>query len=170
VDLRRPAPFRLRRIGHRRQHFVLDVHLLRRVPGLGQAIGDDHGDRIADVTDLFAGERRMRRHLHRRAVLGMDHPAADEVADLVGGEIRAGEHRNARPLLHRRGIHLDDLGVRMRRANEPGMALPRATEVVGIVPPAGDEPNVFLAAHRRADPGRAHGVPPSALRFKRMHR
>ena len=41
---------------------------------------------------LSGCQRRMRRHLHRRAVFGMDHPAANQIADFVAGQFGAGEH------------------------------------------------------------------------------
>ena len=70
---------------------------------------------VADIADDVVGERRMGAHLHRRAVLGMDHPAADQIADLVLGELRAGEH--ADDAGHRLGLgDVDrlDLGMGVR--------------------------------------------------------
>src|SRR5262245_10362775 len=93
----------------------------------------------------------------------MDHPAADEMADLVGSEIGAGEHVDAGAPAHRARVDALDFGVRVRRADEERMALARAVEVVGVMATSGDEPDVFLAAHRGADPGRAHGVLPAGL-------
>ena len=88
----------------------------------------------------------------------MDHPAADETADLVGGKLGAGEHReHAR---HRGGglvIDALDLGVRVRRTQETGVRLARAVDVGGVVALAGDETLILLAANRRTDAGRAHG-------------
>ena len=87
VDLRRALLLRRGGIGDRRQHRVIDFDLLGGVARLRQRLGDHDRDRIADMAGLAVGERRMRRHLHRRAVLGMDHPAADQIADLVGGKL-----------------------------------------------------------------------------------
>ncbi len=165
MDLRRACGLRLGRVDHGRQHFVIDLHLLGRVTALRNRLCDHHGNRIADTVDLAGCERRVRRHLHRRAVLGMDHPAANQVAYLVGGQIRADEHGNhARHFLRRAGIDAFDLGVGMRRAHEGGAGLARPHHVVGILSLARDEAEVFLSAHRRADPGRAlscaHWRPP----------
>ena len=91
VNLRRAL--RRGRIGHRRQDLVVDLDLLGGVLGLRQRLGDDHRDGIADMVCLALRDRRMRRHLHLRAVLGRDHPAANEIADLVRGNLGAGEHR-----------------------------------------------------------------------------
>ena len=156
VDLR--ARLRLGRIGHRRQRLVVDLDLLGGVLGLRQRLGEDDGDRIADMVRLAMGDRRMRRILHLRAVLGRDHPAANETADLVGGKLGAGEHReHARHRRRRLAVDAPDLGVGMRRAQEVGLALAGTVDVVGVVALAGDEALVLFAAHRRTDTGRAHG-------------
>jgi len=47
--------------------------------------------------------------------------------------------------------------VREGGANEHRMQDVLTTNVVGVLAPAGDETEVFLAAHRRADTGRVHG-------------
>ena len=91
VDLRRARALRLRRVNDRGQHTVLDLDLFRGVARLRERVRNHDRDRIADMAGLAVGERRMRRHLHRRAVLGMGRPAADEIADLVGRKLRAGE-------------------------------------------------------------------------------
>src|SRR5205823_13330699 len=44
-----------------------------------------------------------------------------------------------------------------------GLSGPR--DVVGILALAGDEPEIFLAADCRADPGRAHGVSSVGMRL-----
>ncbi len=158
VNLRRVFGLRLGRIDHGGEHLVVDFDFLGSVAALRHCLGDHHRDRVADAIDLAGRERRMRRHLHRRAVLGMDHPAADQIADLVGGEIGAGEHVNhARHFLGRSNVDALDLGVGMRRAHEHGAGLARPHHVIGVLSVAGDKSEVFLAAHRRADPGRAHG-------------
>ena len=166
MDQRRALRLRLRRIGDRGQHLVIDLDLLARVLRLRQRLGDHHRDGVADVIRLLVGDRRMRRHLHRRAVLRRDRPAADQIADLVGREIGAGQHRDdARHALRFRAVDLPDLRVRVRRADEIDVGLARTIDVVGVLALAGDEPVVFLAADCRADPGRAHGVSSSGNRL-----
>src|SRR5262249_18836280 len=98
-------------------------------------------------------------HLHRRAVLGMDHPTADQIPDLVGGKLCAGEH-GAYPR-HPGGFRRVDRiepRMRVRRAHEISVGLARPADVVGVVAFAGDETLILLAAHWGADPGRAHGL------------
>ena len=170
VNLRRALFLRRGGIGDRGQHRVIDLDLLGGVARLRQGLGDHHRDRIADMAGLAAGERRMRRHLHRRAVLGMDHPAADEIADLVGGKLGAGEHRqHARHAGGRLGVDRFDRGVGVRRADEIGKGLARPVDVVGVMALAGDEAVIFLAAHRGADPGCAHGGFPPAVPSRTWH-
>jgi len=118
-----------------RQHRVIDFDFLSRIARLRQRLGEHHRDRIADMAGLAIGERRMRRHFHRRAVLGMDHPAADQIADLVVGELDAGEHGKPRPASPR-PLSVDGFyrGMRVRRANEVGVSLTGPIDVVGSGP------------------------------------
>ena len=160
VDLRRAWRLRLAGIGHRRQHLVIDFDLFGGIARLRQRFGDHHRHRIADMAGLADGERRMRRHLHRRAVLGMDHPAADQIADLVGGQFGAGEHREHARHAGAAGVDRFDLGVRVRRAHEIGVGLAGPIDVVGVVALAGNEALILLAAHCGADTGRTHGFLP----------
>jgi hypothetical protein len=94
----------------------------------------------------------------------MDHPAADEAADLVGREILAGQDRDD-PGHGFRGRLGDaaDVGVRMRRADEIRAGLARTGQVVRVAAHAGDETLILLAAHPCPDPGRGHGSPSPVL-------
>ena len=159
VHLRRALGLGLGGVGDGRQHLVVDHDRLGGVLGLRQRLGDDDGDMVADIAHLALGQRRMRAGLHRRAVLGMDHPAADQPADLVVGEILAGEDvDHARACLRAAAMSIElDVGMGVRRAQEIGVGLAGAVDVVGVVALAGDEAKIFLAAHRRADSGRSHG-------------
>jgi hypothetical protein len=76
----------------------------------------------------------------------VDHPAADQPADLVGGEIVAGQHGQHAGLgQRRRRVDSLDRGVRVRRAHEIGVGLSRDIDVVGVAALAGDIANIFLA-------------------------
>jgi hypothetical protein len=156
VDLRRVRELRLGGIGHHRQHLKVDRDFFAGVARLRGGFGDRHGDRVAGEACFVAGDRGMRRHLHRRAVLGMDHPAADEIADLVGGKLRAGEHREL-PWHGAGGSGVDPLdpGMGMGRAQEMDSGLAGAVDVVGVSALAGEEAEVLLAPNCRADAGRA---------------
>ena len=58
VEPRRVFLDRRRRVGHRRQRLVVDDHLLGGVFGLGDCLGDDEGDRGADVADAVGRQHR----------------------------------------------------------------------------------------------------------------
>src|SRR5438105_12996038 len=74
----------------------------------------------------------------------MDHPAADQIADFVGGEILAGEHAgHPRRAQRRARINAADACMRMRRTHEHGIDLARPVDVGDISPVAGQKPNVF---------------------------
>jgi len=82
---------------------------------------------------------------------------AGRVVVLDGSELSASQHRkDARHLLCRCCVNLFNLRMRVRRANKQRPSLARTADVVGVLALAGDEAEVFLAAHRRADSGRCH--------------
>ncbi len=157
VDARRALLLRSGGVGDRRQHRVIDFDLLGGVARPRQRLADHDGDRVADMAGFAIGKNGMRRHFHRRAILGVDHPAADQIADLVAGELRAGEHReHAGHGGGGFGVDRFDRRVRMRRADEIGKSLARPVDVVGVMARAGDEAAIFLATHRCADTGSTH--------------
>ena len=146
------------------QHVVVDDDLLGRILGLRQRLGDDDGHVVADVAHLALRQRRVRAGLHGRAVLGMDHPAADQAADLVLGDVVAGEDGEAARRRQRcGGVDLLEGCMRVRRAHEIGPGLAGAVDVVGVLALAGDEALIFLALDGRADAGCGHGFPPERL-------
>ena len=131
---------------------ILDLERLAGVLGLPIAVGHDDGDRVADVTHLLQREERMRTRLHRRAVLGLDQPAADQPAQAVGLDVLAGEHgQHAGHALGRGLVDAGDPGMGMRAAHEVGIGLPVLVDIVRIAASAGDEALVFPAANRDAD-------------------
>ena len=159
VDLRRPIPG-LGRIDHRRQHLVVDLDLL------------------GGVARLRLASRRSRPRPRRR------HGSPCSAASAGCGAIFIGEP--SLEWIIQPQIRLPILSLAssapVSTATTPGMALaaavsmllilawacgertntarvsPGRVDVVGVLALAGDEADVFLAAHRRADSGRAHGV------------
>src|SRR5262249_20164476 len=126
-----------------------------------EGFADDDRDVVADVAYGVEREGRVRRRFHRRAVLRMDHPTANETAELVGGELFAGE--DAEHTGHARrlgGVDRLDAGGAVRAAHEIGVSLTGPREVVCVVAEPGDEALVFLAAHGGADTGLAHALAP----------
>ena len=88
---RRAGLDRLDRIGHRRQHLIVDVDGFRR--GLGQrARGrDNDGDTFAGEANNLMRQQAARRHRHRRAVRALEDRQGRDDADIVGDEIGAGK-------------------------------------------------------------------------------
>ena len=150
---------RPRRVHHRGQYAVIDGDRFGRVARLGERLRHDHRDMVADIADLALGQRRMGAGPHRRTVLVVDHPAADQPADLVRREIRAGEDADDAGHGGRRlGVDAAQLGMGIRGAQEIGIGLSRPVDVVCIAPAPGDEAMVFLAPNGRSDGCDGHAV------------
>ena len=137
---------------HRRQDVVVDDHRFGGVLRLLARLGDDEGDRIADMAHLALRQRRMRRLFHRQPVLAGDAPAAGEAADAGRFEVFAGEHReHARHRQRRRRIDRFDRRVRMRRAQEYAGHHVRALDVGDVIAAAGQESLILLAERPGTD-------------------
>ena len=161
----------LLQIDHGRQHAVVDVDLLGRVARLRIAVGDDDRDGVADIAHLALRQRGMGARLHRRTILGMDHPAADQAADLVGRDVMAGKDGDHAGRGGGFGeIDGVDRGVRVRRTQEIGVRLARTIDVIDVAALAGDETNVFRALDGSAEACRAHVFLPEPFRGPLMSR
>jgi hypothetical protein len=87
----------------------------------------------------------------------MDHPAANQAANLVFLDFLGSEHVNhARHLFSFCGVDRLDRGMGMGAAHEIGIGLVLEVDVVGVLALAGNEPLVFLAQHARANSGVGH--------------
>src|SRR5258708_11902653 len=105
----------------------------------------------------------MGRCLVRLAVLVLDHPAADQAADLGIDQILAGENLDhARHFLRRSDIDALDPGVRMRRTQEIRMRATHEFQIVDEVTIAREQTLVFRTQDPGADTGGGgHGaIPP----------
>ena len=141
-------------VHHRRQFLEIRLHGLGAVSGGVQRFANHHRVGFAHVVHALHGERRVRRLDHVRAVFGLHHPAARQVADAVRLEVRADEHGDHAIRGQRRaGVDAAQLGARVRRAREHRPGLPRGVEIVRVTARAGDEAGVFLALYRSADAG-----------------
>ena len=144
----------------RAKHLIVDVDGLGRVLRLLVGLGDDDGHAVAHVTRLALRQERVRAHLHGRAVLGLHHPAADQVAQTVGLDVVAGEHGQDTRHAFRRGlVDPADAGMGIGRADEAGVRLPVLGDVVRVAAAAGDEALVLLADDARTDALLNHGAP-----------
>ena len=102
VNLRLTGLGCARRVDDRGQHAIVDDHLLGRVLRLSGGVRDDDRDGIANVEGFPMRQSGERSDLHRRSILGVDGPAGDMSADLVGDRIGAGEYRDDARRLQRR--------------------------------------------------------------------
>jgi len=150
--------------GHGRQFLIVDLDRLGGKARQRLALGDDDGDRFADMTHPGRGHRVPRADIHRVAVLGADGPAGDDVADGISLQFGAGV--NGDHAIHRKGrarIDALDLGMGMRAAHERAVGLVFQTDVVCVFAPARDEPLVLLALDRSADAFAHMLAPPKCL-------
>ena len=151
-------------VHHDLERLVVDHHELRRITGELSCLGDDGGDRLADVPRL-ADRKRVVLDLAARVGGDLEERVGEE-RDLVAGErpVHAGKLE--------RGAHIDrgDLRVRVRRAHEVQVAHPVPLDVVEEETLALNEPVVLLAGDAQPDRaplesghvglGRGHAAPP----------
>jgi hypothetical protein len=142
---------------------IVDLDRLGGVLGLVVAVGHHHRNGVADVTHGVDRHHRMRRRLVRLAVLVLDHPAANQAADLGVGDVLAGEDRdNARHRLGSGDVDALDFGMRMRRAQEVRAGRASERQIVDVAAGAGQEALVFLPLDPGADSGlRGHAYTPA---------
>ncbi len=143
---------RIGRRGDRRERLVIDLDQLGGVLRLRQTLGDDNGDRVADITDPIDDQRRPLRRKHRRPVrLPAGHSRLGH-GEPVGGVIGAGI--NGSYTRRRRGrarCERLDHRMRVRRPQEHRIELSRQISVVLIPTFARQQPGVFKARYRLAD-------------------
>ena len=92
MQLRRTRRYRGTNVGGRREFFVIDDDRLGGVLRLILGLGGNHCDSLSDEAHRFRGHCRPCAHFHRCAVLGVDSPAADQVADLVVHDLLTRQH------------------------------------------------------------------------------
>ncbi len=135
-----------------REFFVLDLNQLGGVTRLILGLGNDDSYRIAYESRHISGQRRIGCGPHRRTILRVDHPAADQATNLVLGQLRAGEHAYDTWRAERRGrVDAHDPRVGVRAADELRIGGILHRNIVGVVALAGDEAPIFLAQDPRPD-------------------
>ena len=149
---RRALGERLLQTDHRGQLLVFDLHGLSAVLGAVDTFGDHDRHRFADVAHALHGER---------AAIGRDHRSPlvitrDEVnfqhANAIGTDLLAGVHReHSRHTPRRRRIDPADRGVRIRRAHENSVRLPRDVGVGDVATAAGEKARILRASDRGAN-------------------
>ena len=136
--------------GHRGQRGDFDLDQVGRVFRRVGVLGEDRGDRLADIAHAVAGQHRLAvRPERRRPAVGAEVDRRD-VGDVGGGPYRG----DARKPSRRRPVDRAQDAVGVRRAHDPHMELAGEVDVGGEAPPAGDQRPVLDARKPRADHGR----------------
>ncbi len=136
------------RLGDGGQHVEVDLDRLGGVARGLQRVGNDEGDRIADMAHGAVGQHRMRRGRHVRAVAVVQRHRTGQRADAVGLQLRRGIDR-AHPRHRRRrgGIHPPHPRRRVRTAQDVSVQHARQLDVVGVAPAPEQQPRVLHAAN-----------------------
>ena len=130
----------------RRQDVVLDLDELARVGG-GDAIGRDHDrDRLADVADPVAGQRRLKIGRMRRfaGLAERNHRHAREI-----GRGQAGHDTRLRERSFR--VHSSNVGVGVGASHDDRVHRAGSGQVVHVAATAREQPRVFEPLDRGAD-------------------
>ena len=145
-----PAAAAFVRIDHGGQRFVVDVDQLERVVGLIVRFGDDHGDRIADVTDDVGRDARDRA---RRSVRHSAGATRRECTCRPASVSGAGEHRHDAGGAPWRGWYRcrGSAHVRAGCGGPPRAAMPGQREIGGVASRAGQEPRVLAPPDARTE-------------------
>ena len=159
MDLRRTSFQRIHGLDDGRQLLIVDLYGFGRIARLAKTIGHDDRDGIADIADDVDRQGSPGAHIHRRPIPGMDHPAADQIADAIGEQLLAFQYADhAGHGKSRRRIDVLDLCMCMRAADEIGVFHSRRHHVVGVAPLARQKSLVFLARHTRTNAFNAHHI------------
>ena len=179
--VRRLVPHRRRarpqRVGHLRdprQFLIFDDDRLGRVLRLCGGFGHEHRHRLADMAHLVGRQQHLRADKDRAAigagqlhiVAGRRHRGVRDRLEPVGKAILAGKDAEHPRHRHRlAAVDLDDPRMRMGRAHDRGIDLPRQGEIVAEPAAAGQQPLVLLAPHRLADRAEALQICPETLQI-----
>src|SRR6476659_684376 len=101
-------------------------------------------------------------HLHRRTVLGKDHPAADQVPYLSCRQLFAADYgQHARHCHRAGGVDTLYLCVCVRGADDVGVGLTGPIQIGDVAAAAGDKSLILNTTNGSANLSRAHCSPPS---------
>ncbi len=139
-------------IDDRGQAIIFDFDQFGGVARLFEALGDDIGDRVADIAHHAARQHRAGRREHLAAVPARHLDLGRDLGDAVGVEIldREDAEHAGRPFCGR-GVDRHDMGVGVRRAQHMAIGLAWQVDVVGELTGAGQETLVLAPPHRLAD-------------------
>ena len=140
VEHGRGALHRLVDIGHMRQHLVIDLDELQRLPGRAGVDGGDRGHRMAVIERLLARHAVVEDVVHGGIAIG-------EV-----GQVGRGDHRlHAVKLLRLRGVDLPDRRVGVRASEDAPDQLAGHVEVRAVAGAARHLVDAVGADRTRAD-------------------
>ena len=128
------------------QNLVIHRHQLGGVRSLLATLGEDNGDRVADVAHLGRSQHRMGRLLHGVATFEIHLPAAGQTADASSFEVgtrKDGDH--ARGCGRGRRIDVINCGVSMWAAHERRKGRVGQGNVIGVAALASDKALIFDA-------------------------
>jgi hypothetical protein len=84
-------------IHNSREHLIIDMDLFSRIFRLLISFRDNNRDMITNITHFALRESGVSTRLHRRAILIVDHPAANQTTDFISRKIVTGQNtQNAR--------------------------------------------------------------------------
>ena len=138
VDRRRAGQRRFFRARDDRQRFILDVDELERIRRDGLGLGDDEGNRVADIAHLVVAEYRP---------IDLMHPAVFTARDIAGGQHSDDAWQRFGPA----DVHFQQPRVRVFAAQGASVQHAFDVEVVGVDTLAGDLVDRIGAGQRAAD-------------------
>ncbi len=151
-------------VGDRRQRLDLDVDERQRVLGNGGRVGEHERDRLADVTHLALRYHRLRERLEIRQRLQPHGDARHAVAHILGRDHAVYARQGARA----RNVDRADAAVGNGAAQDRRVQHVAAREIVDILPPPAQKPQILepfdRAADQRVDGSHARSPPRSLAR------
>ena len=135
---------------HGGQWIDVDLDRFGRVLGRKHRLGDDAGDRIADIAHLVFGERAAPRLFQRRAVAALERHIAFERA--VALEVSRGiDREHARHLAGRIGVDGADHPMSVAASHHHRISLAGQADIVGVAAVAAQQHRILDARHRLPD-------------------
>src|SRR5215472_12018171 len=118
------------------------------------------------MTHAIYRKQRMRGLGHRRPVFRMDLPAAGKPTEAVIGDVLTAKGRDhSRRLGRRGGVDAGDASMGMRAADDKGVELMRAVDVVGVGALSGQKTEILAPPDRGSDRGHRPTPPPPRERW-----
>ncbi len=153
-DRRRAGRHRVFRMRDARQHLVVDRDGFGGVERLRHGLGHHHDHRFADMPRLVGRQQRLRADENVGAAragqlhveLGLGDRIVRDRTELVRAAVGAGEHaEHPRHRLGACGVDAPDAGMRMGRAHDRRIGLPRHAEIVAEAALTGDQAGILVA-------------------------